>query len=133
MPSAMRFVAFRTTRGLDFATTSPAGCAPEDARSFAGQTEPIPACVTPTGPKTNGTRIAAARVTRRTAAGYVSVFTVVCLGGLLSRPISPGPTSYPSPAVRGASLRSGWRGLNVSTPFLALPDSRLEDVIGTRP
>src|SRR5881409_2413416 len=107
MPSAMRFVAFRTTRGLDFATTSPAGCAPEDARSFAGPTEPIPACVTPTGPKTNGTRIAAARVTRRTAAGYVSVFTFVCLGGLLSRPISPGPTSYPSPAVRGPRFVRG--------------------------
>src|SRR2546425_12283734 len=99
MPSAMRFVAFRTNRGLDFATTSPAGCAPEDARSFAGPTEPIPACVTPTGPKTNGTRIAAARVNRRTAAGYVSVFTFVCLGGILVWEITPGPTYYHAPSV----------------------------------
>src|SRR5712692_2967296 len=103
VPSAIRFVAFRTTQGSAFATTPPSrAVGPTDARSFTWSTEPaVVARVTPIGERRDGTRKASARTNRRTAAGYVSVFTDGASGGLLTRPVSPGRTRTPPPRSGG--------------------------------
>src|SRR3989442_13104202 len=100
VPSAIRFVAFRTPQGSAFATTLPSrAVGPTDARSFTWSTEPAGvATVTPIGERRDGTRKASARGKRRTGAGDGWAFTDGASGGSWR---GPPPQGQRVPLPRG--------------------------------